>query len=111
MALHKGFDPSKQFKVVKGFHEGGRKYVEGDTYNPRTRVGKTKVLFRHFVAGRVKPVIEEKKNSYQPLSKPVEDSSEKDQDIKTADEGSRKSESPAPKKRGRKKSTNPNSSD
>ncbi|MBG23663.1 MAG: hypothetical protein CMF22_10095 [Idiomarinaceae bacterium] len=54
MALHKNFDPSKQFRVTKTFHEGGRKYVEGDVYAPRTKVGKTKALFRHFVAGRIK---------------------------------------------------------
>ena len=110
MALHKGFDPSKQFKVVKGFHEGGRKYSEGDAYEPRTRIGKSKVLFRHFVAGRVKPVAEEAKQEPKkepqyvaptPQEKPVE----------TADEESVKQEvseeesftKPAPKKRGRKK--------
>ena len=61
MALIKGFDPSKQFKVVKTFFEGGRKFQEGDVYDPQTKLGQSKKLFRHYVAKRIVPIVEEQK--------------------------------------------------
>lgn len=114
MALLKGFDPSKQAIVKKGFHEGGRKYVEGDLYNPKSKVGKSKVLFRHFVAKRiefvedskpqVQPKVEEPKveepqqTSTTPTKDPVGD------DVQDKQEAPKK-EYQAPKRRGRKKKT------
>lgn len=103
MALLKGFDPSKQAIVKKGFHEGGRKYVEGDLYSPRSKVGKSKVLFRHFVAKRIefvdvdtkveKPKVEDQQTStIEPTKDPVGDKEVK-QETSTS----------APKRRGRKK--------
>lgn len=91
MALLKCFDPSKQFKVVKGFYEGGRKYSEGDAYVPRTSIGKSKVLFRHYIAGRVEPVEEVKKEI---VTEPVEE--------KPVEETAGESKE-APKKRSRKR--------
>lgn len=58
MALVNGFDPSKEYVVVKGFFEGGKNYRPGDKYTPKTKIGKSKVLFRHFIAKRIKKVEE-----------------------------------------------------
>lgn len=48
---NKHFDPSKTFKVVKCFVEGGRKFNVGDTYVPRFKSSKR--AFRHWVARRI----------------------------------------------------------
>lgn len=105
MALLKGFDPSKQAIVKKGFHEGGRKYVEGDLYSPRSKVGKSKVLFRHFVARRIefvepkpevseeKPKTEDQQTFTASTKDPVGDYKEVKKETSTS----------APKRRGRKK--------
>lgn len=71
MALVNGFDPSKEYVVVKGFFEAGKHYRQGDKYQPKTPIGKSKVLFRHFIAGRVK--LKESKPVERPKT-PVEDS-------------------------------------
>ncbi len=61
MALVNGFDPSKEYVVVKGFFEGGKNYRSGDKYAPKTKIGKSKVLFRHFIAKRIKLAEDETK--------------------------------------------------
>lgn len=47
----KHFDPSKTFKVVKYFVDGGRKFEVGDVYKPRFKSSKR--AFRHWVARRI----------------------------------------------------------
>ncbi len=110
MALLKGFDPSKQAIVKKGFHEGGRKYVEGDLYSPRSKVGKSRVLFRHFVARRIE-FVEDQKPKTEPVKEEVK--VEEDQQTSTTStkdpvgdhEVMKETSTSAPKRRGRKKKT------
>lgn len=101
MALLKGFDPSKQAIVKKGFHEGGRKYVEGDLYSPRSKVGKSKVLFRHFVARRIEFVEDKVQPKKEEPKQQTSTTSTKDPvgDYEVKKETS----TSAPKRRGRKK--------
>lgn len=105
MALHKNFDPSKQFRVTKMFHEGGRKYVEGDDYSPRTRIGRSKVLFRHFIAGRVEMLNDQPET--QTVSEDVkqEPASEESTASFITNEEKTESTKPAPRRGRKKKST------
>lgn len=80
MALVNGFDPSKEYVVVKGFFEGGKNYRPGDKYAPKTKIGKSKVLFRHFIAKRIKLAEDETKKQ------PVEQAP-KEAATNTPDEG------------------------
>ncbi len=110
MALLKGFDPSKQAIVKKGFHEGGRKYVEGDLYSPRSKVGKSKVLFRHFVARRIEFVEDQKPKV---VEKEPEFETQQTSATSTKDPvgDNDKQEYQAPKKRGRSKKKTSNEDD
>lgn len=107
MALHKGFDPSKQFVVTKGFYEGGRKYSEGDAYNPRTKIGRSKVLFRHFVAGRVEQVKDEPKVEQKAYQSAEPDKTADEESVSTTSSSSSQddNQSSTSKKRGRRKKT------
>lgn len=116
MALLKGFDPSKQAVVKKGFHEGGRKYVEGDLYTPKSKVGKSKVLFRHFVARRIefvedssKPEVKKEEEVKQQTSTPEATPDPVGDDVQKKEEV--KEEYSTPKKRGRKKKTSESNTD
>jgi hypothetical protein len=117
MALVNGFDPSKEYVVVKGFFEGGKQYRPGDAYNPRTKIGKSKVLFRHFIAKRIKMKDEQvAKSESQAVNTTSQPTPETTSEVsKEGVEDSVKTEStknteqfeddpkPAPKRRGRRK--------